>query len=338
MRSTLLTYLVCPECRSELTVGSDGPPGAIVGEGSLTCAKGHAFPIVRGVPDFVGGALDVSIERTAANFGDQWRRFPEDHAAHRQQFLDWIAPVGPEDFEGKVTVELGCGMGRHARLAGGFGASAHIAVDVSEAVFVASDLTADQPNVHVIRADLFKLPLRGGADLVFSVGVLHHTPDPRRAFAALLGCTRPRGRFAAWVYGRENNGWIVRVVNPLRRMTSRLPAAALYRVSQALAWGAFIPLVKLVYGPLGRLFPAAARRLPYGRYLTYVSRFAPRQLHAIVHDHLAAPVAHYLSREDLMDIIAASPVDELVLRHHNGMSWLVTGRRRPQSGSRRETL
>jgi SAM-dependent methyltransferase len=318
MRSTLLEYIVCPECRSELTVGGD--------DSFLLCETGHVFPIVRGVPDFVGGALETTIQRTASNFGDQWQRFREDHAAHRQQFLDWIAPVGPQDFAGKVTLELGCGMGRHATLAGQFGATAHIAVDVSEAVFVAAELTADQSNVHVIRADLFKLPLRADADLAFSVGVLHHTADPRRAFAALLGCAKPGGRFAAWVYGRENNGWIVHVVNPIRRVTSRLPGAALYRLSQALAWGALIPLVKIVYGPLDRLAPKAARSLPYGHYLSYVSRFTPRQLHGIVHDHLAAPVAHYLSRGDLLDIMAASPVEELVLRHHNGMSWLVTGR------------
>src|SRR5258706_5337197 len=119
---------------------------------------------------------------------------------------------------------------------------------------------------------------------------------------------------------------MVHVVNPVRRVTSRLPGAALYRLSQALAWGALIPLVKIVYGPLDRLAPSAARSLPYGRYLSYVSRFTPRQLHGIVHDHLSAPVAHYLTREDLLDIMTASPVEELVLRHHNGMSWLVTGR------------
>lgn len=326
MRSALLEYLACPECHSTLTAGGGGPPAEVLADGVLICAAGHAFPIVRGVPDFVGEALETATKRTARSFGDQWQRFREDHASHRQQFLDWIAPVGPDDFAGKVTVELGCGMGRHATLAGRFGAAAHLAVDVSEAVFVAAELTADQPNVHVIRADLFRLPLRNDADLVFSVGVLHHTADPRLAFGALVRCAKPGGRFAAWVYGRENNAWIVHVVNPVRRVTSRLPGDALYRLSQAIAWGAFIPAVKLVYGPLDRLAPSAARRLPYGRYLSYVSRFTPRQLHGIVHDHLSAPVAHYLREEDLESFMAALPVEELVLRHHNGMSWLVTGR------------
>jgi SAM-dependent methyltransferase/uncharacterized protein YbaR (Trm112 family) len=328
MRTTLLDHVVCPTCRSELAVGRGGPSSEVIADGTLICRSGHAFPIVRGVPDFVGGALERVAERTARRFGDQWRRFRKDHAAHRQQFLDWIAPIGPEDFAGKVTVELGCGMGRHATLVGRFGAAAHVAIDVSDAVFVAAELTAAQPNVHVIRSDIFNLPLRNDADLAFSIGVLHHTDDPRRAFAALTGCVKPGGRFAAWVYGRENNGWIVHAVDPLRRVTSHLPGGALYRLSQALAWGGLIPAVKLVYGPLDRLAPSAARRLPYGRYLTYVSRFPPGQLHGIVHDHLSAPVAHYLRREELEQFMNEAPIEELVFRHHNGMSWLVTGRLR----------
>jgi SAM-dependent methyltransferase/uncharacterized protein YbaR (Trm112 family) len=206
MRSTLLDFIVCPTCRSTLHVVGGDPSVEVIADGTLTCTSGHAFPIVRGVPDFVGGALATVVQRTARSFGDQWQRFREDHPTHRQQFLDWIAPLGPEDFAGKVTVELGCGMGRHATLVGRFGATAHIAVDVSDAVFVAAELTEAQPNVHVVRADIFQLPLRNQADLAFSIGVLHHTDDPR-AFAALTGCARPGGRFAVWVYGRENNGW-----------------------------------------------------------------------------------------------------------------------------------
>ena len=83
MRSALVDYLVCPDCHSELTVGGGGPPVEVVEDGSLICATGHTFPIVRGVPDFVGGALGTVTQRTARSFGDQWQRFREDHATHR---------------------------------------------------------------------------------------------------------------------------------------------------------------------------------------------------------------------------------------------------------------
>jgi uncharacterized protein YbaR (Trm112 family) len=92
MRTTLLDHVVCPTCRSELAVGRGDPCAEVLADGTLICTSGHAFPIVRGVPDFVGGALERVARRTARSFGDQWHRFRKDHPAHRQQFLDWIAP------------------------------------------------------------------------------------------------------------------------------------------------------------------------------------------------------------------------------------------------------
>jgi len=325
MHRALLRYVVCPFCQGDLHVaGSSSDP---VESGELRCSSGHSFPIILGVPHLLRDRLDDVTRRTAENFGDQWTRFDEHHDAHRQQFLDWIAPLGPEDFKGKVTVELGCGMGRHAALAGEFEAEAHLAVDVSDAVFVAQKFAERNPRVHVIRADLFQLPFRRIADLAFSVGVLHHTADPHRAFQALLGCVKPGGTFAAWVYGRENNGWIVHLVNPVREaITSRLPSGALYRLSQVLSWAAVIPVVKLLYAPLARMVPSLATRLPYGQYLSYVGKFPSRQIHGIVHDHLSAPVAHYLGGAELERWLEHAGAEDPVLRHHNGMSWLVSGR------------
>ena len=325
MHRSLLRYVVCPFCESELrVVGSSSDP---VESGEQHCSTGHSFPIILGVPHLLRDRLDEVTRRTAENFGDQWTRFDEHYDAHRQQFLDWIAPLGPEHFEGKITVELGCGMGRHGALAGEFGAEAHLAVDVSDAVFVAQRLAAKNPRVHVIRADLFQLPLRGIADLAFSVGVLHHTADPHSAFQALLGCVKPGGAFAAWVYGRENNGWIVHLVDPIRKViTSRLPSGALYRLSQLLSWAVVIPVVKLLFRPLARIMPSLARRLPYGQYLSYVGQFPARQIHGIVHDHLSAPVAHYLRRAEVKRWLEEADAEKPVLRHHNGMSWLVAGR------------
>ena len=40
---------------------------------------------------------------------------------------------------------------------------------------------------------------------------------------AVIANTRPDGRFHCWVYAREGNGLIICVVDPLRRITSRVP-------------------------------------------------------------------------------------------------------------------
>jgi len=74
----------------------------------------------------------------------------------------------------------------------------------------------------VNRADLVSHS-SAGYDIVYSIGVLHHLDDPRAGFDAVLRNTRPGGRFHCWVYAREGNGVVIALVDPLRRVASRLP-------------------------------------------------------------------------------------------------------------------
>src|SRR5207247_5728113 len=207
-------------------------------EGDLGCRKGRAaYAGRRGVPRFVESARTEESARTASAFGWEWRTFSRIDDHHEQQFLDWIAPAGREAFHGRVVLEGGCGKGRHTRLASRYGAAAVIGVDLSEAVDVAFDNTRDEPTVHIVQADLLRLPLRpASCDYAFSVGVLHHLSDPSAGFRALARTVRPGGAFSVWVYGAENNAWVTRVVSPLRvALTSRLPPRLLHVLSFVMA-------------------------------------------------------------------------------------------------------
>ena len=133
-----------------------------------------------------------------------------------------------EFFEGKRVLDAGCGTGRHAYLAARFGAREVVAVDLSGAVDAARVNLEALDNVHVVQGDLLRLPLRpadrgGGFDLIYSIGVLHHLPDPHAGFRSLLPYLRPGGTIAVWLYGYENNGFVRHAVEPLRRVTTKLP-------------------------------------------------------------------------------------------------------------------
>ena len=78
--------------------------------------------------------------------------------------------------------------------------------------------------MQVLRASVYELSFEDHFDLAFSIGVIHHLQDPGRALQRMARAVKPGGRVLIWVYGRENNGWLVSVLNPLRRMLfSRLP-------------------------------------------------------------------------------------------------------------------
>jgi SAM-dependent methyltransferase len=319
MREAALEFLACPACGAGLELQASARDGEHITSGILKCAaEGTAFPIRDGVPRF---AKDVAAieDRTADAFGYEWTRYRELAGHYRQQFLDWIRPVQPQFFAGKAVLEGGCGKGRHSALAAEFGARAVVAIDLSQAVDSAFANTKHMPAVHVVQADLKKPPVRRVFDYAFSVGVLHHLPAPEDGFRALVARVRPGGAISAWVYGREGNGWIVYGVTPVREaVTSRLPHGIVDVVAGAMTVPLFAA-TRLVYGPTqGKLL---GRKLPYGEYLAYIAPFPFREQRSIVFDHLIAPVAHYLRRDEFGSWFDRAKLEEVRIEHHNGNSW-----------------
>lgn len=324
MKPSLLDHLACPACHARLDLEAAASQGAEVMEGDLRCPDCRAtYPVRRGVPRFVEPAGKEESARTASAFGWEWRAFSRIDDHHEQQFLDWIAPAGPKAFRGRIVLEGGCGKGRHTRLAARYGATAVIGVDLSAAVDVAFDNTRDEAAAHIVQADLLRLPLRpASCDYAFSVGVLHHLSDPSAGFLALADAVRPGGAVSVWVYGAENNAWIAKVVSPLRiKVTSRLPPRLLHAFSYVVALPLWIALVA-AYRPARRAGFAWMRRFLFSfPYLGYISGFPFREVHAIVHDHLAAPVAHYLRREVVEQWYRGIGTRDAVIRWHNRNSW-----------------
>ena len=59
----------------------------------------------------------------------------------------------------------------------------------------------------------------------------------------------------------------------------------------------------------------------YGAYLSYIARFPFPEIHNIVHDHLTAPVAFYLSREEFNAWFTEAHAQQVELHWHNQNSW-----------------
>lgn len=330
MKRKLLDYLICPSCPAQLELTEVlGTEGEEIMQGRLGCTPCKlSFQILRGVPRFVSSErLEADKAATAESFGWQWQHFTHTDELYAEQFLGWVAPVTPGFFENKIVLEGGCGKGRHTELAARWGAREVVGVDLSDAVDTAFAATRQLENAHIIQADLYHLPLARVFDYAFSVGVLHHLPDPRAGFRSLASRVKPGGHISAWVYGAENNQWITRYVNPLRKVTSGIDQRALLQFSK-LPTALMYLATKLVYGPLNRA-PAGrkvAGHLFYNDYLKAISKFGWREQHTIVFDHLVAPTSHYIRREDFAEWwkdVAASDVE---IGWHNSNSWRGFGR------------
>jgi SAM-dependent methyltransferase len=131
-----------------------------------------------------------------------------------------------------------------------------IGVDLSLAVEAAQRNVGGRPGVQIAQADIGNLPFCDGTfDVIVSIGVLHHTPDTRAHFEALVPLLKPGGTICIWVYPdeeayRTRKAWIP--------FTSRIPARMFHEWCR---W--FVPLMQRRNG--SRLQGLAARLFPYSR-------------------------------------------------------------------------
>ena len=331
MKERLLQYLACPTCQGVLRLrATEKKDGIEILEGQLQCSSClQSFPIVRGVPRFADLAqIEEDKAATASSFGWEWQHFTQEDDRYGEQMLGWLDPVTEDFFRDKVVLDGGCGKGRHTLLASNWGARDVVGVDLSDAVEPAFEATRGSENMHIVQADLCRLPLARVFDYVFTIGVIHHLDDPNVGFKELASKIKPGGHFSVWLYGAEGNAWITSLVSPLRkRFTSRMNRRALLHLSKlptALVYAA----TKLVYGPLNKSQRGAelGRRLFYGQYLSSIAGFGWREQHTIVFDHLVAPTAQYVTREEFEKWWEGIGARETVIGWHNKNSWRGFGR------------
>ncbi len=284
--------------------------------GTLACAGCAArYPIRRGIPRLIPGVTTAESTTTAARFAAEWQTF--DHMSDYQEawFAAWVTPLGAADFAGQLVLEGGCGKGRHTVVASDWGARHVVAMDLGDAVEVAFGHTRARTNAHVVQADLLHPPVKPIFDVAFSIGVLHHLPDPRAGFEAMRGRVRAGGKLAIWVYGRESNEWIVRYVNPLREhVTARMPAQLLY-------WLTLPPSAALTAFTRAYRVPPLAEKLPYRAYMKQLAALPLAEIHSIVYDQLVTPIAFYLPEDEVRSWFAGPRFRDVVVAWHNQNSW-----------------
>jgi SAM-dependent methyltransferase len=265
----LLDLLRCSACRSRLEQ---------FGDGYRCAACGRKFPSVGGVLRFVH---DGSY---ADSFGYQWRKFSTTQLLPDFAELNFQRKTGLklEELNGKLVLDVGCGMGRFADVATRWGARV-IGIDLSAAAEVAAHNLQGREFL-AMQADVMALPFALEAfDCIYSIGVLHHTPDCEKALKSLPQYLKPGGTLAVWLYSGYNNWY--RFSDLYRKITTRLPVRVLhsfFRVAvPCLYWTdcglRVIPFVgKPFAGLIRHLFPVSLTRNPEVRVLDTLDWYSPK--------------------------------------------------------------
>ena len=137
--------------------------------------------------------------------------------AERSEFARLLDAAIPPDAR---ILEVGCGTGQMSL----FLASAErlvVGADVTRASLELGAAAARRfgvTGVQFVETDLHNPGLRAGAfDVVYTSGVLHHTPNPRQSFEAILPLLRPGGMIVIGLYNA-----FARLPLRLRRVVARL--------------------------------------------------------------------------------------------------------------------
>jgi SAM-dependent methyltransferase/uncharacterized protein YbaR (Trm112 family) len=360
MRERLLDFLCCPECRREELDLTDYEHRADdreeIVEGEIRCLScGSRFPIVNRIPRMLPVALrqslvsfhpdffqrhpdlisqngtaggDERVARTLKGYSYQHVKL-DDHAREfarwKQNFYDCI-PLEwrrSDFFHGKLGADIGCGEGRHLYWAREFGAEM-VGIDLSEGVEVARQNTNQQPNCHIVQADIYQLPFKEGVfDFVYSIGVLHHLPRPRDGFQRILSAVRPSGAVSIWVYGLQGMQWWYRLSHMtwLRGLGPHLPRWAQYSLSFMIAAlleiGIWLPcrLAARLRGD------SSIRRIP----LADACRRSFRAKIRSVLDRIQPPVTHYHTAEELEGWFKEAELSNVAILNWRGRGWTASG-------------
>lgn len=200
MRRDHLKYLVCPESGQSLTlVDAETDSDGRIWSGVLISQGGKRYPVVKGIPRF------VPADNYTASFGFQWNLYKKTqidaHSGFDQSRRRFFEETGwPEDMRGKLILEAGSGAGRFTTHAVKTGAMV-ISFDYSNAVDANFETNGAADNLLLVQADIFQPPFpRGVFDGVMCLGVLQHTPDPKKAFLSLTRFPKKGGRIATDIY------------------------------------------------------------------------------------------------------------------------------------------
>jgi len=207
MHPKFLPFLCCPEDGSDLELAVDDYfPNGTINKGTLVYGE-KRYPIIDGIPRFVQEELYTS------SFGYEWKKwsrvqFEEENvegkmAGHTKRMFETMTGITGDDLRNKLVVEFGCGPGRFLDVVRRKGGTV-IGIERSLAVESARNNFLEDPDVLIVQGDILSPPVKKGVfDMGYTIGVLHHTPDPEKGFKKLAESVKKGGIIACSVYSKH---------------------------------------------------------------------------------------------------------------------------------------
>jgi len=165
--------------------------------------------------------LDIAYKK----YSPQQKEFYITADTHRYKYEKYVLPLIDSFAQGNnLILEIGCGLGSDSRYIAKKGSSV-ISLDLSPSNV---GLTIKGMQLFGLKgrgvcADAENIPFKENSfDVVYSFGVLHHTPDTQKAINEIYRVLKPKGRCVIMLYHKGYAYYLLLLMHPFLFLKSEM--------------------------------------------------------------------------------------------------------------------
>lgn len=270
-------------------------------------------------------------EETRKSFSFAWGKFAKSEVSkgwHKDSFS--YMELLPKDLfrPGAKGLDVGCGSGADIINMIRTRGVDMVGIDINDSVRIARDnIKALGLKPRILKADVYDLPFREETfDMAYSFGVLHHLPEPEKAFGQIVRYVKKGAPVIIYVYEKftkrsplERFG--LSIAANMRKVTSRMNPKLLYLLCIMAS-----PVILLIFSIPAKILSffkptkGIAGRIPFRHTIN------PACLVADLFDRFSPPIEKRYDAEEVAAWFERAGLSDVNIVNYRG--WVAWGRKR----------
>ncbi len=260
-------------------------------------------------------------QKVIRDFGEQWNALQDNSGYYGdiKVLEDICSPLLKiKDLQNKFIIDIGSGNGRLTNLLIKAGAAHVFSLEPSSSYnILLKNTEINKSKITYINTDGSNIPDYMSYDYAFSIGVLHHIPNPNPTIISAFNCLKKGGFMLIWVYGAEGNFLYLFMAKILRLITVLMPHNLLYKLS------------KFLIKPLKfYAFLSTHIKLPMYQYMrNHINKLNDSSLLITIYDQLNPSYAKYYKKHEALALLKSNGFQNCKIHHRHGYSWTIIGQK-----------